>query len=642
MIVSRILAAAAVAVFLVAGTADAFLHAGSADVGMADMTSGGTPDAILKISDLSAIPDYAFDGSDLEVPFTLTGSGATVWLIVYTSGQNPPLTITGDGPGPYADAERTSAGWHVYDGVDYLVYKSDGERFEEGANTIKWNGKDNAGNNVGAGSYSLTLAAFDDEATPHVVGPVRRTTGSFVQVTLDTDESRMYDQVHVVNMANDWIEHDWTTFAGGAGLDEWDQTTVAGACGDKCGSRFNSFNPLRDDNYIGNVRGGGGHIAKFSVDWAARQVIIDEDWGSDAGGENGLVFTEMPGRDYGSALNADKTQIITSGGVSGTQSSLKGWSVDTGEKLWEWDVSEIFLYDNNGSDRSSGPGWMGRQYNGEPDPFGVVSSSHHASVAVRHDYDGNVKWINRNGDGYGDMIPWSAEGGFGELTYGHTEAPSFKYSIYATDWGWVGLPDNGLDNSSFGYVLGEDGSGLFKFEPKNAPLTWAQFAIIVNGDTDWDGVFLSLGGIQDEAGSNDWLNEEIQGDWIPQLVFFPLAHFPYDHARVSLGEAATAVAEVESTVLPDSYTLGNAYPNPFNPETTIRFSLPWEVDVRVDVFNEQGQFVQSLVDQRLNAGEFEVTWDGTDASGSQVSSGVYLYKITAPNLSLSKKVTLLK
>ena len=168
-------------------------------------------------------------------------------------------------------------------------------------------------------------------------------------------------------------------------------------------------------------------------------------------------------------------------------------------------------------------------------------------------------------------------------------------------------------------------------------MTWPQFTIIVNDDTDWDGVFMQVGGIQDEAGSNDWIPADT-----PFPLIYPLAHWPYDQARVNLGEPATAVEEIDSQVLPTSYELGNAYPNPFNPETTIRFSLPWEVDVKVEIFNEQGQFVNSLVDQRLGAGDFEVTWDGTDANGNLVSSGVYIYKIKGPNLNFSKKVTFLK
>ena len=118
---------------LTAGTASAqFLHIGDPNVQLADLTSGGKPNT-LSISGLSPIGAYPFDGSTLDVPFTLSGSGATVWLIIYTAGHKAPFTIEGQGPGPYADPEHAAAGWHVYDGVDVLVFKSPGQRFGEGA-----------------------------------------------------------------------------------------------------------------------------------------------------------------------------------------------------------------------------------------------------------------------------------------------------------------------------------------------------------------------------------------------------------------------------------------------------------------------------------------------------------------------------
>ena len=117
MIRQRI-ATAIMAVFLLAAipaTAQ-FLHIGNPDLQLPDMTSGGKP-ATLTISGVGDITDYAFDGSDLEIPFTLNGSGATVWLIVYTEGFKAPYTITGEGPGPYQDPENASPGWHVVDEI---------------------------------------------------------------------------------------------------------------------------------------------------------------------------------------------------------------------------------------------------------------------------------------------------------------------------------------------------------------------------------------------------------------------------------------------------------------------------------------------------------------------------------------------
>ena len=109
-----------------------------------------------------------------------------------------------------------------------------------------------------------------------------------------------------------------------------------------------------------------------------------------------------------------------------------------------------------------------------------------------------------------------------------------------------------------------------------------------------------------------------------------------------LGDAATAVAELEGAALPTDYAVSDAAPNPFNPETSINFSLPWDAPILVEIYNSQGQKVRTLFDDRMNAGEFRISWDGRDDGGLQVASGMYMYRVQAPNLNVTKKVTLLK
>jgi hypothetical protein len=93
---------------------------------------------------------------------------------------------------------------------------------------------------------------------------------------------------------------------------------------------------------------------------------------------------------------------------------------------------------------------------------------------------------------------------------------------------------------------------------------------------------------------------------------------------------------------PNSYRLAGNYPNPFNPATTIAFSLAKSSDVKLTVFNVLGQSVTTLVDGTMEAGEHNVVWNGTDARGNTVSSGVYLYRLEASDFSETKKMTLLK
>jgi hypothetical protein len=85
------------------------------------------------------------------------------------------------------------------------------------------------------------------------------------------------------------------------------------------------------------------------------------------------------------------------------------------------------------------------------------------------------------------------------------------------------------------------------------------------------------------------------------------------------------------------------YPNPFNPQTTIAFSIKQRARVRIDVYNVAGQRVRSLLDETRAAGSYtDVRWDGTDAAGSPVASGVYFYRLAAADFSQTRKMVLLK
>lgn len=90
--------------------------------------------------------------------------------------------------------------------------------------------------------------------------------------------------------------------------------------------------------------------------------------------------------------------------------------------------------------------------------------------------------------------------------------------------------------------------------------------------------------------------------------------------------------------------LENNFPNPFNPTTTIRYSIKDQGAVSLKVYNAAGQLVRTLVNdvQTPVEGGFRVTWDGKSNAGTQVSSGVYFYKLTAKNFSQTKKMVLLK
>jgi len=94
--------------------------------------------------------------------------------------------------------------------------------------------------------------------------------------------------------------------------------------------------------------------------------------------------------------------------------------------------------------------------------------------------------------------------------------------------------------------------------------------------------------------------------------------------------------------IPDKFELSQNFPNPFNPETTIRFALPVESEVTVKIFNIQGQLVKELLKERIQAGYHQIVWDGTNAQGESLTSGVYFYKMNANSYSELRKMILVR
>ncbi len=109
-----------------------------------------------------------------------------------------------------------------------------------------------------------------------------------------------------------------------------------------------------------------------------------------------------------------------------------------------------------------------------------------------------------------------------------------------------------------------------------------------------------------------------------------------------LRETPTSV-ETPQAQVPGKFTLHHNYPNPFNPETIIRFELPEDSEIKLDVFNTVGQKIRTLVDERRAPGVYQVTWDGTDERGIRVSSGIYFYRLkTADKQTFTKSMLMLK
>jgi hypothetical protein len=94
--------------------------------------------------------------------------------------------------------------------------------------------------------------------------------------------------------------------------------------------------------------------------------------------------------------------------------------------------------------------------------------------------------------------------------------------------------------------------------------------------------------------------------------------------------------------LPRVFALGNNFPNPFNPSTTISFSVPESRNIRLSVYSLAGRLVRVLIDGEKPAGVHEVVWDGCDERGRSVASGVYFCRLEAGTFSAMEKMVLMK
>ena len=119
-------------------------------------------------------------------------------------------------------------------------------------------------------------------------------------------------------------------------------------------------------------------------------------------------------------------------------------------------------------------------------------------------------------------------------------------------------------------------------------------------------------------------------------------------ANMTVADAQNNAMDVEVVLVkigasaPGGFALEQSYPNPFNPSTTISYTVPVTTQVRLSIFNSVGMEIRNLQAGTVEAGTHSITWDGTDANGAAVTSGVYFYRLTADGFSAVRSMTLTK
>ena len=136
-----------------------------------------------------------------------------------------------------------------------------------------------------------------------------------------------------------------------------------------------------------------------------------------------------------------------------------------------------------------------------------------------------------------------------------------------------------------------------------------------------------------DADSETWLPVSSQIDMKQSMVTAELSSEGFFQLRKGI-----AISEL----LPEKFTLFQNFPNPFNPSTTVRFSVPEQSPVKITIFNLLGQKIITLVDKVYEPGYHTVVWTGTDRQNQPVASGIFFYKFSAGDEVEIKKMVLLK
>jgi hypothetical protein len=143
-----------------------------------------------------------------------------------------------------------------------------------------------------------------------------------------------------------------------------------------------------------------------------------------------------------------------------------------------------------------------------------------------------------------------------------------------------------------------------------------------------------------------WVGEDLNGRWDSLksqlaarrdevLLTLQLARTDSDpDVRASADTAITRITALDVVVpeIPTSSALLQDYPNPFNPSTTIRYNLAGQARITLKVYNILGQEITTLVDDVEEANEYQIVWDGRNAFGNRVATGVYFYRLEAKGI----------
>jgi flagellar hook assembly protein FlgD len=565
--------------------------------------------SVLKIS-APATVQYNFDGSNLQLPVTFTGGSAQGLFLIYTKDKADKIGKLRNG----------YLGWHYVNKVDTCMYVSPVFQMGNGSQHIVWDGKDSHKNAMPKGDYTYYIWAYD-----HTVQRILSNyTGSGRARNVLTHDDKGLPRNNPLEIYGGIRK--WTI-----GNDPMDSTLV------ETTSLKNPFGS--GGGYQDKIAFDKTNATKFWaewINWDTKQCMLTKyDWVSNGqstidlkwGEEGHLAYPPVSSVSvgHGGVLNLNNEQLITcrtsyhTAGSSAVDMIFTDF--DEGTMLKTVDLADWWS--------SKGDMDAGGQMNGGPHILNIrdkyvfltssISCHKHMLDPTRENQEDWFVWANDNGDYVGD----------------HNFEPDAKLRWVCNDWN-VGpymytdaIDQNlfmitnayGIGAVSFG-LFGPDGTGLGYFAFYGETDGWKKGQYIIDYGSAFDGIYTDWEALGGTHGSGFDSAKIKKGSW-----FVPSDSFK--------GTLSSQVKVAESA--PAAFSVAQNTPNPFNPNTTISFTLAKAGHTTIDVFNSAGQKVDTILNANLSAGAHSVNWNAASHS-----AGVYFYTVRSGDFSKTLKMTLLK
>ncbi|KAA3616348.1 MAG: T9SS C-terminal target domain-containing protein [Calditrichaeota bacterium] len=314
-----------------------------------------------------------------------------------------------------------------------------------------------------------------------------------------------------------------------------------------------------------------------------------------------------------------------------------------------------------------GPAWPNNAADTEKDGVTYYYSRGYYHLLVDSDNDAttgwNVAWYETHYTPVGYLESQSVAGAepigaemmfeWGARTYPEYDGGGMRNLDYwAADFSeYNGQTDTGSDYDMFEYsvvdadsalALGHDGLLLNHPSVTDGQADWMAHA----WGHDFIEVGIGLRATKDYFMGKDGSEVFKEGD---VMGFAGFTETPMDDWGVDIttrGEFTVTSSTVSVSENPlaivDNYALGHNYPNPFNPETTIDYTIAKTGNANIVIYNVLGQKVRTLINGVVEAGTHSITWNGKNAFGISVPSGVYYYTLKSNSFKQTKKMLLLK